>query len=111
MLSAPGDARHARCAAYELRRQNFEAYTAVESGLLGVSDEQQLAFAASHGRVLLTHNRDDFIQLDVAWRESNRPHAGLLLAQMQPPQDVARRVARILDSLSADELENLLLFV
>ena len=43
--------------------RGFEARTTGEAGNLGCSDEEQLAYAASQGMTLLTHNRADFDQL------------------------------------------------
>ncbi len=39
-----------------LKARGFEVLTARESGQLGRSDSEQLAFAAVAGHVLLTHN-------------------------------------------------------
>jgi predicted nuclease of predicted toxin-antitoxin system len=41
-----------------LRRRGLDITTAVEIGLRAASDEEQLAFAFSQGRVLVTHDRD-----------------------------------------------------
>lgn len=43
-----------------------------------IPDEEQLAFAAEQGRVLVTYNRADYQTLDAAWRIEGRQHAGIL---------------------------------
>ena len=40
-------------------------------------DEEQLAFAAEQGRVIVTYNRADYQALDAAWRIEGRQHAGI----------------------------------
>lgn len=55
-----------------LRRRGLDITTAVEIGLRAASDEEQLAFAFSQGRVLVTHDRD---LLTLASRRES--HAGM----------------------------------
>ncbi len=44
-----------------LRQRGVDVRTTGEAGLIGASDEQQLAFATEEGRVLCT-NDDDFLR-------------------------------------------------
>lgn len=43
-----------------LRSHGFDVLTAREAGQLGKSDEEQLAYALSQSRALVSHNRSDF---------------------------------------------------
>jgi uncharacterized protein with PIN domain len=45
----------------------------------GFSDEEQLRFAISDGRTLVTRNRDDFLRLTGAFFEAGEIHHGLLI--------------------------------
>jgi predicted nuclease of predicted toxin-antitoxin system len=45
-----------------LRRRGVDVTTTAEARLLGADDTAQLAFAASHGRVMVTHDAD-FLRL------------------------------------------------
>ncbi len=58
--------------AMALRRYDIDVTTTPESGLHSASDEDQLAFSARHGRVLVTHDAD-FLRM--AKEHSN--HAGI----------------------------------
>jgi len=49
---------HALVAA--LRARDLVVFTALESGLAGRSDEEQLVFAATQGHVLYSYNVSDF---------------------------------------------------
>lgn len=43
-----------------LRQRSFPVTTTIEAGNMGQPDEEQLAYAATHGMAILTHNRNDF---------------------------------------------------
>lgn len=62
-----------------LRKKGIDALSAHECGMLGASDEDQLAYAVSDGRTMVTRNRNDFIALTVQWFETLKPHNGLIL--------------------------------
>jgi hypothetical protein len=61
-----------------LRSHGLDVTTAQEAGLLGAADEEQLAYAVSQGRVIVTHD-DDFLQLVFEGDE----HAGLCYCHQQ----------------------------
>ncbi len=69
-----------------------------ELGRLGVSDEDQLRWAASEGRIVLTRNRDDFIEWTTILFQRAEPHAGVLivptLLSIQRPERTAHALAR-----------------
>lgn len=46
-----------------LRARGFDVLTTHEAGRKGTHDKEQLVYAASQQRALLTHNRDDFARL------------------------------------------------
>ena len=63
-----------------LRKRGVEAISVHEAGRANsrASDEDQLIFATSAGRVLVTYNRADYQVLDATWRLRGRTHAGIL---------------------------------
>lgn len=91
--------------------RGFEVTTTRDSGQLGRSDSDQLAFAARGGYVLLPHNRVDFERLHREWLEVGRPHAGIIVARRRSPAELAARVGRLLVRFTADELKNQLFYV
>lgn len=55
-----------------LRQHGVDVTTTAEAGLLNVSDLAQLAYAATEGRVIITHD-DDFLRLHAG----GTPHCGI----------------------------------
>lgn len=55
-----------------LRRRGINVTTTLEAGLMGASDEEQLAFTLAQGRVIFTHD-EDFLQL----HQAGVAHAGV----------------------------------
>ena len=74
------------------RTRGFDVLTAQEAGTLGQTDEQQLAFALSIGRVIVSYNRSDFRALHDRLVRSRRQHSGVLLLPQDSPLE--RRVVR-----------------
>jgi hypothetical protein len=55
-----------------LRRHGYPVETTATAGLLGTSDRDQLAYAVSQQRVLVTHNIKHFPGVHAAWVEGGR---------------------------------------
>jgi hypothetical protein len=64
----------------QLRPKGY-AVTAVvaDPALVGLPDDQILAYATAEGRALVTANIKDFIPLDTRYRAADQSHAGLIL--------------------------------
>jgi predicted nuclease of predicted toxin-antitoxin system len=97
--------------AHVLRSRGYSMLTTAETRNLGASDVEQLEFASTNGLAILTHNRRDFDALAVQWSTSGRSHAGILMATRHPVGELARRMLRILDDTTGDELRNLVLYL
>lgn len=89
-----------------LRARGFAATTTREAGQLGNSDEGQPAHAASHSKVLLTHNRVDFEAPARAYYEAGKTHYGIILATRHPAHELVRRLLLILNQVAADEIRD-----
>lgn len=94
-----------------VRSRGFEATTTLEAGQLGKSDAGQLAFAAEKGMALVTHNRRDFEILDQQYRASGLKHRGIIVAVRRPPHEIVRRLLKILNHVTANEMENQLRYI
>lgn len=63
-----------------LRERGIDAASAREMGRLRALDSDQLAYAVAQQRAILTHNRDDFVELAVEYFEQDREHFGIIVA-------------------------------
>lgn len=73
-----------------LRRRNINVTTTVEESLVGVSDEDQLAFARSQDRIIFTHD-DDFLRL----HQAGIAHAGIVYCHQG-----SRSIGEIIETLA-----------
>lgn len=94
-----------------LQARGFDAITARDANMLGRDDAEQLSQAAAKGRCIVTHNRVHFEQLHRQCIATGQEHHGIVVAARRTPQEIARRVATLLNSFAADEFSNQLLYV
>ena len=66
--------------AQQLRAKGYDVVSVVaHPALVGLPDDQILAYAASEGRALVTANIKDFMPLDSRYRAAGQAHPGLIL--------------------------------
>ena len=94
-----------------LRARGFAATTALEAGQLHKSDVEQLTYASEHGQAILTHNRHHFEDLARRYFEAGRTHRGIIIAVRRWPHEILRRLLVILDQITADEMENRVVYI
>jgi predicted nuclease of predicted toxin-antitoxin system len=93
--------------AADLRGQGFDVVRTEEAGQDEASDEEQLDYAASHGRAILTFNIRDFAPLHESWQSAGRPHAGMIVSQQLGSRQyhlLLQRMLRLLNHFSAEEM-------
>ena len=83
--------------AASLRKRGVDAVGAHEVGQIGLSDAEQLAFAAGHGRCLVSANARDFRRLGHDAIEQGRSHAGIVLC---PPRIHGRDIGGVVKALA-----------
>jgi hypothetical protein len=92
-----------------LRERGRRATSVAGERRYGYSDEQQLAFAASHGWTILTYNVQDFARLARSWYAEGREHAGIVLSRqfsVRETGELLRQVCNLMDRIGADEMWN-----
>ncbi len=97
-----------------LRWRGYAAESAAEAHNLGLDDEAQLQYASEQGMVLLTCNGRDFIPLAQQWARVGQQHAGIIVPEQFDRRqfgELVRQVLRLLDSLTADEVRNQVVFL
>jgi hypothetical protein len=94
-----------------LRSRGFVAVTARESVNLTLDDTGQLREATARGLALLTHNRRDFEQLARDYAAAGQNHCGIVIAVRRPPQLIVRNLLTVANDLSADEMDNRVMYL
>jgi hypothetical protein len=91
--------------------RGFDVLSTVKAERLGASDRDQLEFAASESRVLVTHNRRDFELLAQEYFANGLKHAGLVVAVRRPPRELTMRVLALLNRNTSDEFVDQIFYV
>lgn len=94
-----------------LRSHGFVALTARDAGMRGQGDDVHLEYAVAQSKAVLTHNRVDFENLAKDYVATGRTHYGIILAGRRSPYEVVRRLLILLDSVTADEMQNQLCYI
>ena len=95
-----------------LRQRGFDVLCARDAGLLSRDDDAQLAFAASQGRALVTHNRHDFEVRHQNYVEAGQRHWGVIIAKRRSrPAHVVRRLLSLLNRVAAEEMQDQLWYI
>jgi len=94
-----------------LRARGFGVQTTREAGQTGAADEEQLTYAVSRRRALLTHNRDDLVRLALGYFADGRNHCGIIVSVRRPPHEIVRRLLVILNETTSDEIENQVIYI
>lgn len=92
-----------------LRERGHEAESALSAGTVGLSDEEQLLFAARRGWTILTYNLKDFALLARDWYDLGREHAGIILSRQfsrRQTGELCRQVCSLIETVSAEEMWN-----
>ncbi len=89
-----------------IRAKGFDAITARDARQLHATDKEQLAYAVSQQRTLVTHYRTDFEELVQSYFDSEQMHYGVIFAVRRSPQELAQRLLAILNQVTSDEMQN-----
>ncbi|MBI5696507.1 MAG: DUF5615 family PIN-like protein [Nitrospirae bacterium] len=94
-----------------LTNRGVDVLTTAEAGNLGRTDTFQLAFAAKHGRILVTCNKKDFVLLHKEYLASQKNHNGIVLADQDSIGIMLRRLLKLLSELPASDMYSRLEFL
>ena len=94
-----------------LRARQVDVLTATEAGTIGFSDAEQLEFAASQNRTVFTFNRGDFAKLHTEYVQREQEHSGIIVSDQLEIGIVIRRLLRLLDARSTEDMLNWLEFL
>lgn len=92
--------------ASQLRQFGFDVTSTVEMNMIGAPDVEQLAFAASAERAIVTFNHRDFVPLHEQFLAEGTVHWGIVLSTEETVDVLRRRLLRLLNTLASDELKS-----
>lgn len=94
-----------------LGARGFDCVSASQAGHLGWADEQHLVWAETEARVLITHNRLDFEHLARQWWQTQREHAGVILAMRRASTyELLRRLLSVLNFYDQNGWRNVVIY-
>ena len=94
-----------------LRQRGYDAIHVLDAGRTGKTDAEQLAYAVSQQRTILTHNIRHFSLLNQRYHDEGREHFGILLSPQAQLKDLLRRALRFLGRHTADHMKNNVLWL
>jgi len=89
-----------------LRQRGHDAIHVLEADRTGKTDSEQLAYATSQQRAILTHNIRDFTVLNRQYHDEGKKHFGILLSDQVPLRDLLRRTLRFLSRHTTENAKN-----
>lgn len=101
--------RHALVQA--VRARGYDLITTLEARRLSQSDANQLAYATAEGRTILTFNSRDFVKLHRQYLIQGKSHSGIIVSNQLETGLLIRRLLRLLQSRSAEDMANWLEFL
>lgn len=89
-----------------LRQRRYDVVHVLDLNRGGKSDPEQLTYAVSQRRAMLTHNIRDYLLLDRKYQAQGKEHTGLIVSDQLPLRELLRRTLRCLSRYTTEEVHN-----
>ena len=89
-----------------LREQGFDVIHVNEVDLDATPDEKIMAYAVEKHRAVVTFNVRDYVPLAVQYFEDGKEHYGVVVSKELSRGELQKRVTKLLESVTAEELMN-----
>jgi predicted nuclease of predicted toxin-antitoxin system len=94
-----------------LREQGFDVIHAYESDLEHKPDAEVLRSAVENHRAVVTFNTRHFIPLAREYFMERKQHYGIVVSDEIPQGELQRRVTKLLESVTAEDLKNMVRYL
>ena len=94
-----------------LRTRGFDVLSARDAGALGKADDEQMLYAVSLRRAVVTHNHVDFEKQHRRFLEGGMKHYGVIIAKRRKDAEVVTKLLALLDAVTAEEMQNQLRYI
>jgi len=90
-----------------LRRRGVDIQSTHEAGNLGITDEEQIAYAVAQNACLFTHD-DDLLTIADHWKKIGKEHFGIIFVHQENLNigEIISRIKLIVDILSPEDMKN-----
>jgi len=89
-----------------LRSRGYDVVSAYEVEMTGKTDEEQLSFAVSQERALLTFNVRHYAPLVDEYYEQGKEHSGVIVSRQMGLSGLVRLTLSLLSQVTAEEMRN-----
>ena len=88
-----------------LKRRGVDAFSARDTGNLGLTDEQQLTYAVKEKVTIFTHDTD-FLQITARWMDEGRTHPGIIYCHQKSYSigECVRKLRMLTAVLSSEDM-------
>lgn len=83
----------------------------MEANRSGLNDPDQLSYAVSQKRAILTHNIRDFLRIDQQYRADGKEHYGIIVSDQVSLDELLRRILKCLNQYTAENAYNQLIWL
>lgn len=92
--------------AMALRLRGYDIKTTKEAGNKGISDIEQLIYAAKKDRVIISFNIADFNKLHLEFIKKGIEHSGIILSKQLPVGIIVKALLKLLSKIENERLRN-----
>jgi len=89
-----------------LRLRGYDVTTVKEAGRKALTDIDQLNYASSENRVILTFNVADFIKIHIDYINKGLNHSGIILSKQLPIGVIVKALLRFLPDITPEKADN-----
>ena len=95
-----------------LRRRGITAFSAIEKGMIGVTDKEHFEYAMKRQAVVFTHDHH-FIEIAMEFIKEGKGHSGIIYADINRLSvgECIRRLALYAEILSAKDMKDQTVFL
>mgnify|MGYP001571762955 CR=1 FL=1 len=92
--------------AMALRLRGYDIRTTKEAGNKGLTDIEQLKYAASEDRIIISFNASDFYKLHSEFLKKGIEHSGIILSKQLPIRRVIKSLLKLISNIKAQDIKN-----
>ena len=97
--------------AIALRLRGYDVKTTKEAGNKGLSDIEQIKYATSENRVIISFNVADFHKLHSEFIKKGIEHSGIILSKQLPIGTIIKALLRLLSDIKSENFRNNMLWL